>query len=333
MPGNLKWETTEQLDFGIDAAFLSNRYRLSVDYYIKNTRDLLNTVQLPLSYGFTSTIQNVGQIQNKGLEIALDGRIIDKAFKWDLGANISFNRNKVVKLYNGSDILGGSIGVTLISDNGNLLREGEPMSVFYGYLKNGYNELGKEIYKDLNGDAVINQLDKTIIGNPNPDFIYGLNSSMSFKGFDLTIFLQGTQGNDLLNVSSINNTLDYGFGLNMPREVFTDHWTPTNTNAKYPVISRSNSYNYSDRLVENGSYMRLRNIQLAYNFPLPKLGIKWMRSAQIYISGQNLLTFTKYSWWDPETNSQGGSNSLGQGIDHYSYPTSKTVTGGIRIGF
>lgn len=333
LPGNLKWETTEQADFGIDAAFLNNRYRLTLDYYLKNTRDLLNTVQLPTGFGFTSTIQNVGQIQNKGVEIALDARVIDQTFKWDIGGNISFNRNKVVKLYNGADILGGSVGVTLISDNANLLREGQPMSVFYGYMKDGYTDLGKEKYKDLNADGLINQLDKTIIGNPNPDFIYGINSAMSYKGLELTLFLQGTQGNDLLNVSSINNTLDYGFGLNMPREVLYNHWSPTNPNAKYPVISRSNSYNYSDRLVEDGSYLRLRNIQLAYSLPLQQWRVNWMRTAQIYASGQNLLTFTKYSWWDPETNSQGGANSIGQGIDHYSYPTSKAVTFGVRVGF
>ncbi|WP_373331554.1 hypothetical protein [Salmonirosea aquatica] len=333
LPGNLKWETTEQTDFGIDAAFFNNRYRLTLDYYIKNTRDLLNTVQLPIGFGFTSTIQNVGQIQNKGVEVALDARIIDKAFKWDLGGNISFNRNKVVKLYNGDDILGGNIGVTLINDAANLLREGEPMSVFYGYIRDGYTDLGKEKYIDLNGDGVINQFDKAIIGNPNPNFIYGINSAMSYKGLELTLFIQGTQGNDILNVSSVNNTLDYGFGLNMPREVFYDHWTPTNTNAKYPVISRSNSYNYSDRLVEDGSYLRLRTIQLAYNLPLQQWGVGWLRSAQVYASGQNLLTLTKYSWWDPETNSQGGANSIGQGIDHYSYPTSKAVTFGVRLGF
>lgn len=333
LPGNLKWETTEQADFGIDAAFKNNRYRLSLDYYVKNTRDLLNTVQLPIGFGFTSTIQNVGEIQNKGVEIAIDARVIDSDFKWDIGGNISFNRNKVVKLYNGADILGGSVGVTLISDNANLLREGQPMSVFYGYVKDGYTDLGKEKYKDLNADGLINQLDKTIIGNPNPDFIYGLNSAMSYKGLELTLFLQGTQGNDLLNVSSINNTLDYGFGLNMPREVLYNHWSPSNPNAKYPVISRSNSYNYSDRLVEDGSYLRLRNVQLAYSLPLQKWRVNWMRTAQIYASGQNLLTFTKYSWWDPETNSQGGANSIGQGIDHYSYPTSKAVTFGLRVGF
>lgn len=333
LPGNLKWETTEQLDFGIDAGFLNNRFQLTLDYYIKNTRDLLNTVQLPSGFGFTSTIRNVGQIQNKGLEISLSARAIDRAFKWDLNGNIAFNRSKVVKLNGGQDILGGSVGVTLISDAANLLREGQPLSVFYGYVEDGYTDQGRVKYKDLNGDNVINQLDKTIIGNPNPDFIYGLNSVMSFKGFDLTLFIQGTQGNNLVNVSSINNTLDYGFGLNMPREVYLNHWTPTNTNAKYPVISRANSYNYSNRFVEDGSYLRLRTIQLAYNLPLQALKVNWMRSAQIYASGQNLLTLTKYSWWDPEVNSQGGANSIGQGIDHYSYPTSKAVTFGIRVGF
>jgi TonB-linked SusC/RagA family outer membrane protein len=333
LPGNLKWETTEQADFGIDASFKNNRYHFTIDYYIKNTRDLLNTVQLPIGFGFTSTIQNVGEIQNKGLEIALDARVIDRDFKWDIGANVSFNRNKVMKLYNGADILGGSISVTLISDNPNLLREGQPMSVFYGYVKDGYTDLGKEKYKDLNKDGLINQLDKTIIGNPNPDFIYGFNSTMSYKGLEFMFFLQGSQGNDLVNVSSIGSTLDYGFGLNMPREVLYNHWSPTNLNAKYPVISRSNSYNYSDRLVENGSYMRLRNIQLAYTLPLQKWKLNELRSVQVYASGQNLLTLTDYSWWDPETNSQGGANAIGQGIDHYSYPTAKSVTVGLRIGF
>lgn len=333
LPGNLKWETTEQTDFGVDASFFNNRYRLTLDYYIKNTRDLLNTVQLPTGFGFTSTIQNVGQIQNKGLEIALDARVLDKAFKWDVGANISFNRNKVVKLYGGSDILGGSIAVTLINDNPNLLREGQPMSVFYGYITDGYNNLGREKYMDLNSDGLINQLDKGIIGNPNPDFIYGFNSTMSYKGLELTLFLQGSQGNDIVNVSSIGSTLDYGFGLNMPRAVFNDRWTSSNPTAKYPIISRSNSYNFSDRLVEDGSYLRLRNIQLAYSLPLKKWGVGWSRSAQVYVSGQNLLTFTKYSWWDPETNSQGGANSIGQGLDHYSYPTAKALTFGIRVGF
>jgi len=338
LPGDLKWETTEQADLGFDIAILNNRFRLSADAYLKNTRDLLNTVKLPSSLGFTQTIQNVGQIRNKGLEFSLDAKILTGEFKWDMNANIAVNRSKVIKLYGGQEILTGSIDVSFISDNSSLLREGLPMGVFYGYKKDGYDANGKEIYKDLSGpagtpDGIINQFDKAIIGDPNPDFIYGLNSTMSYKNFELTLFFQGSQGNDIVNVSSIGNTLDYGFGLNMTKDVYNDHWTPTNTDAKYPVISRNASMRYSDRLVEDGSFLRLRNIQLMYNVPTQKMGMNWLRNMQVYASGQNLLTFTKYSWWDPEVNSQGGSNSTAQGIDHYSYPTAKTVTFGIKVGF
>lgn len=333
LPGNLKWETTEQTDIGLDAAFFSNRLRLTADYYIKNTRDLLNTVQLPSSLGFTSTIQNVGSIQNRGIELSVDGNLINKAFRWDVSGNIAFNRNKVMKLYGGKDVLGEAVNITVVNDVLNILREGQPLGVFYGYVEKGYNEQGKIVYQDLNNDGAINLSDKTIIGNPNPDFIYGFNSAMSFKGLELTVFFQGSQGNDIFNLSSVNQTLDYGFGLNMPREVFLDHWTPTNLNAKYPVISRTTQTQISDRFVEDGSYLRLRNIQLAYNLPLQQWRVNWIRTAQIYASGQNLLTFTRYSWWDPEINSYGGSNSIRQGIDHYSYPTSKAVTFGLRVGF
>jgi TonB-linked SusC/RagA family outer membrane protein len=338
LPGNLKWETTEQADLGIDIAVLNNRFRLNVDAYLKNTRDLLNTVTLPASLGFTSTIRNVGQIQNKGIEVSLDAKILTGEFKWDLDANIAFNRNKVVKLYEGQDILAGGFNTSLIADNTSLLREGLPMSVFYGYRMDGYDAVGKEKYKDLSGpsvtpDGIISPFDKTIIGNPNPDFIYGLNSTMSYKNFELTLFFQGSQGNDIVNLSSIGNTLDYGYCLNMPKEVYNSHWTPTNTNAKYPILTRSASMRYSDRLVEDGSFLRLRNIQLMYSLPTQKYGINWLRNLQIFASGQNLLTFTKYSWWDPEVNSMGGSNSIAQGIDYYGYPTTKTVTFGIKFGF
>jgi TonB-linked SusC/RagA family outer membrane protein len=338
LPGDLKWETTTQFDVGFDISVVEDRYQLTVDAYVKNTSDLLNTVQLPSSLGFTSTIQNIGEIQNKGLEFALDAKIFTGDFKWDVNANIAFNKSEVIKLYGGQDIIGGSVGVTFINDNSSLLREGEPVSVFYGYLKDGYDENGKEIYKDLSGsegepDGIINQFDKTIIGDPNPDFIYGFNSYMSFKNFEFSLFFQGSQGNDIVNVSAIGNTLDYGFGLNMLQEVFDNHWTPENTDAKYPALTRNLNMRYSDRLVEDGSFLRLRNVQLAYNFPLEHWGVSWLRNLQLYASGQNLLTFTKYSWWDPEVNSQGGSNSIAQGIDHYSYPTAKAVTFGIKVGF
>jgi TonB-dependent starch-binding outer membrane protein SusC len=331
-PGNLKWETTEQVDFGLDFGILQDRFHLTADYYIKTTRDLLNTVQLPTSLGFTNTIQNIGSIQNKGLELTLDAKVLTGAFRWDLSGNISFNRNKVLKLYNGQDILGEPINISAVNDVISILREGQPLGMFFGYVEKGYDDNGKILYQDLNGDNAINALDKTFIGNPNPNFIYGLNSTMAYKGFEFTLFIQGSQGNDIFNLSSVGQTLDYGFGLNMPRTVL-DNWTPANRNVAYPIISRSTSTNISNRFVEDGSYLRLRTIQLGYNFPMEKLGISWVRRLEVYASGQNLLTLTKYSWWDPEINSYGGSNSIRQGIDHYSYPQAKTVTFGLRVGF
>ncbi len=331
LPGDLKWETTEQTNIGLDIAFFKGRYRLTTDYYIKNTRDLLNSVQLPPTSGYGSTIQNVGQIKNSGLEFSLSANILDRSFKWDVDANISFNKSEVVKLYNGQDIITG-VTVVYISGINNILREGEPMSAFYGYMDDGYDNNGHPVYKDLNNDGDISlDDDRTIIGDPNPDFTYGLNSTMSFKDFQLTMFWQGSYGNDIANVSSIGNTLDYGFGLNMLKEVYRDHWTSTNTDAKYPAITSDLDMLFSERLVEDGSYLRLKNIELAYN--IPSTNISWLRNASIYISGQNLLTITKYSGWDPEVNSRGGKNSILQGMDYYTYPTSKSVTVGVKIGF
>lgn len=333
LPNNLKWETTEQKDIGIDMGIFKNRILLSADYYIKNTRNLLNRVSLPSSLGYTYTIQNVGEMQNQGFEFGIDSRIFTGAFKWDLNANVSLNRNKVVRLYDSGDVLGGNVNVVVINDVTSILREGRPVGQFWGYLEDGYDEQGRLRFKDLDNNGSITQNDKTYIGNPNPDFIYGINSSMSYKGFDLTLFLQGIQGNDLFNVSSVVNTIDYGFGLNMPREVLYNHWTPENPNAKYPRITRNANARVSDRFIENGSYLRLRNIQLAYNLPLEKWNVRAMRKVQLYVSGQNLLTFTKYSWWDPEVNSKGGGSGALQGVDHNSYPTAKSWTAGVRVGF
>lgn len=333
LPGNLKWETTEQKDIGIDFGIIRNRLVLTADYYIKNTRDLLNTVQLPSSLGFINTIQNIGEVRNKGFELGVNAVVTNGTFKWDINTNFSLNRNKVIKLYGGQDILGGFVDINTITDTRNILREGQPMGRFWGYVEDGYDENGKIRYVDQNNDGTITVLDKTYIGDPNPNFIYGFNSNMSYKNFELTVFLQGTQGNDIFNTSSINNTVDYANGLNMPREVFLNHWTPSNTNAKYPALSTTTRINVSDRFVENGSYMRLKNIQLAYNFPTQKWGVSWVQGIQLYASGQNLLTLTKYSWWDPEVNSNGGANSTAQGFDQFSYPTSKVVTFGVRARF
>jgi TonB-linked SusC/RagA family outer membrane protein len=332
LPGDLKWETTYQGDFGIDMTLFRNILHVTADFYDKKTKNLLNRVQLPASMGYNYTVQNVGEMQNRGMEFAVDAVVLNKAVTWNLGANIAFNKNKVVKLYNGQDIYGGSLYTGSLNDYINLLREGQPFGIFYGYVEKGYTSTGNLEYEDLNKDGSISAADKTYIGDPNPDFTYGINSVTSFKGFELTLFLQGSQGNDIFNLNQAA-TLDLGMGLNLPAEVAENHWTPEHTDAKYPKITNTLSANMSTRFVENGSYLKFKNIQLAYNIPLNKANMKWFKKAQVYVSAQNLITITKYSWYDPEINAYGSGNSYTQGIDYATYPMSKSVTFGIRCGF
>ncbi|WP_295117461.1 TonB-dependent receptor [uncultured Chitinophaga sp.] len=332
LPGDLKWEITRQFDIGAEVGLLHDDLRITMDYYHKRTVDLLNTVRLPRSTGYETTVQNVGEVENKGIELGIDANILKNEVTWNVNANISFNRNKVIKLYGGQDIYGAAFYTGSLNDVVNLLREGQPMGVFYGYKESGYSATGTLQYEDIVKDGTITTADKTYIGDPNPDFIYGLNSVLGWKGFELTLFIQGSQGNDIFNLNKASS-LDLGMGLNLPKEVFTNHWTPENPNAKYPKISRTVNGNLSDRFVEDGSYLRFKNIQLAYNLPVKEKGWKGFRSAQVYASAQNFITFTKYSWYDPEVNAYGGSNSINQGIDYAIYPTSKSVTFGIRCGF
>jgi TonB-linked SusC/RagA family outer membrane protein len=331
--GPLKWETTAQTNIGIDLGLLQNRIGITLDYYVKNTRDLLNPVSRPASTGYSNTIQNIGKVQNKGVEIGANAVVLEGNFKWDVSGNISFNRNKVVSLYGGKDINGEVIGIAVVNDVTNILREGEPMGVFFGYVESGYDANGNPTYYDYNDSKNYDIGDKRITGDPNPDFIYGFNSTMAFRNFELGIFIQGSQGNDILNLSRINQAYDYGQGLNMPRDVYQNTWTEQNPTAAYPKMDKDVKVQMSDRFVEDGSYMRFKNIQLGYNVPVSALNITWLSRAKVYVSAQNLITITDYSWYDPEISSYGSANSYRQGIDHYSYPTAKTFTVGVNLGF
>lgn len=329
----LKWELTDQMDIGLDLALFNNKIRFTADYYQKQTKYLLNKVQLPTSFGYETSLQNVGEISNKGVELGLDATVVsNRDWKWDLTANISFNRNKVEKLYKGQDINGTNIFTGNINDYVNLLREGLPVYAFYGYVDEGYTENGLIKYQDKNGDKSINNLDRSVIGDPNPDFIYGFNSVSRYKNFELTVFIQGSQGNDIFNLNKAS-TLDMGWGLNQPEEVFNSHWTPGKTAAKYPKPSSKINGNFSTRFVEDGSYLKFKNIQLAYNVPVAKLRTKAFKSAQVYVSVQNMIVITNYSGYDPEVNVYGASNSMVQGVDYTAYPNSKSFTVGIRCGF
>ncbi|WP_315820775.1 SusC/RagA family TonB-linked outer membrane protein [Paraflavitalea speifideaquila] len=257
LPGKLKWESTDQFDLGFDASLLDNRIKITFDYYRKVTRDLLNSVQLPASMGYTNVLRNVGKVENKGFEIGIDANILNGPVEWNVSANVSRSRNKVLKLYGGQDIPGSSLYTGNLNDAVNLLREGQPMGIFYGYKETGYNDKGIPVFEDVDKNGSISAADKVFIGNPNPDFIYGFNSNLAWKGFEFSLFIQGSQGNDLFNLNKAA-TLDLGMGLNMPAEVFTDHWTPTNTNAKYPKLTRTLPGNMSSRFVEDGSYLRFK---------------------------------------------------------------------------
>lgn len=337
-PGNLKWETTGQTNIGFDLGLFDNKIQLVADYYVKNTTDLLNNVQMPTSSGYTKTIKNIGKMQNKGFELQLDAFVLNrKDFKWNISSNISFNRNKVVELSGGEDIAGTWYSLTWMGDYVNLIREGQPFGIFYGYKEAGYDDTGKILYWNADGEKVLksslSENDRTYIGDPNPDFTYSINSTMNYKDFTFSFYIQGVQGNDIMCLSTGSANYDYGWGLNNFKEVLYDHWTPQNTDAKYPIISSTNTYAISDRFVYDGSYIRLKNVELAYTIPVEKLGVKWLNKGQVYVSGQNLVTITNYPWSDPDVNSRGGSSSINQGIDHFSYPTAKSLTVGVRFDF
>lgn len=334
-PGNLKWEETTQYNVGLDAAFFDYRLKFAADFYYKRTDDLLCDVDFPRSSGYTTGVQNVGVVSNTGFEFQIDGRIIDRQVKWDAGLNFTLNRNKVLHLADGNDVLAPQVDNVLLRDNMHILREGEPMYMFYGYLEDGYDEDGRIVYKDISGeggvpDGQITTADKTIIGNPNPDFLLNFHTSVSWKNFTLSAFLQGSFGNDIFSMSMVTLGYDYAYNFNVLRDVVYDHWTPENSDAKYPNLWTSASYQVSDRWVYDASYIRLKNLELSYSIPCS--GSRVLRNAVVYVSGQNLFTITRYPLWDPDTSSYGASSSR-PGIENNSYPSARSFTLGVRLGF
>lgn len=328
---NLKWETTEQTDFGVDFAAFNNRLRLTADYYYKKTTDLLNDVEMPRSSGFTKSLQNIGVLQNQGFEFAVDGRIVDRAFKWDLGVNASINRSKVLSLAAGADIFGDTINCTLFNGQLNLVREGEPLFVFYGYREDGYDETGNIVYKDLDESGSVTALDREIIGDPNPDFTLNINTTLRYKRVSLNALITGVFGNDLFSIPAANLYFFYTEGKNVTKDMYENHWTAENPDAKYPNVLKTLNLKMSDRYVYDASYIKLKNIELGYDIPCGSKST--ISKAHVYISGQNLLYFTKYPFSDPDVNYYGGSSSFRQGVDYMAYPTAKSVTMGCRITF
>lgn len=331
-PGSLKWETTTQYDIGFDLGLFDQRLRVTGDYYYKYTTDLLNTVFLPSSSGYISTTRNIGQMNNRGVELSIEGDVIRrKNLSFTAGFNISHNKNEVAKLAGGDDIFGttftiyGSGAITII-------REGEPLGAFYLYKDAGLSPTGQLSYVDMNGDNLYtDRTDRYIAGSPYPDFIYGITGDLRYKNWALNFLLQGSQGNEVYNLSEMRN-YSYSQGMNIERKVFYESWREgkDNTNANYPKIEQVGTMRYSDRFLEDGSFLRLKNISLAYYFPLAEQ-LNWIKGVSVYVSAQNYLTFTKYKGIDPEVSSKG--NDINSAIDHFTYPNNKTLSFGAKVQF
>jgi TonB-linked SusC/RagA family outer membrane protein len=335
----LKWESQTQTDIGIDLTVF-DRITLSADYYDKESRDvLINPALLAVYGGAAPPYINAGQFQNKGFEFQAGYR--DNAtgdFHYSADFNITFNKNKVISLTNGVPyILGGQ---------GNRLQPGQPVSAFYGYVadgifktdaevNNGINQPGKGLgrirYQDLNGDKVIDDNDRTWIGDPNPKFITGLNLSASYKGFDASVFVSAVYGNKIYNTIKSLTDFTY-FPFNFGKATLTA-WSTSNPNSSVPSVNLNNPNNElrtSTYFVENGSYLKIKSIQIGYSLPkslISKIGIN---KARVYVQGQNLFTFTKYSGMDPEV---GPGGVLNEGIDSQLYPHYKGVNLGLNVSF
>lgn len=330
---DLKWETTAQFNVGIDAGLFKERVRITADYYNKSTRDLLARVTLPGSAGFNSIVTNLGEIKNSGFEFGIGADIVDSKFKWDVFAQISRNINEVIDI-GGSDIFGSGISLPFGAPI-NIAREGEPLGLFYGFKEDGLTETGQIKFVDLNGDGAITNLDQTIIGNPYPDFVWSINNNFSYGNFELNIFLDGSQGNDLFFATGGSISNSFNSGENQLVDVYNNRWRPSSPdpNALYPKLSIASNFRVSDRFVKDASYLRFRNIRLNYNLPLSKMDVKWVRSLQLYASTQNLFTITSYPGLDPEVNTRAGTGDLRIGIDETGYPVARTLTFGLKLGF
>ena len=334
----LRWETTGQLDIGFDLGILDDRINFTFDYYKKNTRNLLASVPLPPSVGFGSILQNIGEIQNQGVEFSVNADILSGVFKWDVSGQISANKNKVVKLAGDRDII--STGEISGLSGYNIARVGLPLGMFYGYLEEGLDENGLIKYIDINKDGAINPLDRVIMGDPNPNFIFGFTSNFSYRNFDLNVFIEGVQGNNIFFQTGYTNLNSFQRGQNQLEDLFGNYWTANDPNprAKYPKISAGTQMAASDRFIEDGSYLRIKTLQLGYNLPVGKLGADFINRARVYVKANNLFTFTKYIGLDPDVNTTGNDSQnvgsrLSMGTDTNGYPNAKIYAIGIQLDF
>ncbi len=326
----LTWEKTTQYNVGVDVSLYESRITFTADAYYKKTDDLLLTVSLPDNVNLPGGItRNDGQMENKGAEFVLSTRNLTGEFKWNTDFNLSFNRNKLLKLGLNKVYYYASMYST--GESAIVLREGLPLGSFYGYRALGVNvDTGDIDYEDISGNGTIGPEDRTVIGCAQPDFIYGFTNDFSYKGFALSIFFQGSHGNQIFNASRIDTEGMVDF-KNQSKAVLR-RWMRPGMITDIPRSGNVENIHNSSRFVEDGSYLRLKSVTLSYTLPSTLLRKTSISGLQVYVTGQNLLTFTKYSGYDPEVNAY-GTDSVALGVDYGTYPQSRTFIAGINISF
>lgn len=336
----IHWEEVAQTNIGVDLSLWHSRVVLSLDAYLKETRDMLVKASIPITSGFedtSTTYTNAGRVSNKGFELSLHTVNVEKPLRWETNLTATYNRNKIKDLNSDVPYYINQINNSYVT----MLANGYPINVFYGYVTDGIFQNQQEVnnhavqagaepgdirFRDLNNDGVINDEDRTVLGNPNPTWLFSMNNTLAYKGFELSVYLQGVAGNKIFNANNIDLT-----GMSAAYNQTTDvlnRWTGEGTSNSMPraVYGDPNGNNrVSDRYVEDGSYLRLKNITLAYNVPdkwLARIGVHGLR---LSLSCENVATITSYSGFDPEVDING--------IDSSRYPISRTFSFGLNFNF
>jgi TonB-linked SusC/RagA family outer membrane protein len=344
---DLRWEKKEQTNIGLDFGLFKGVISGALEYYNDVTNDLLLAKKIPTSSGYNNVMSNIGSIQNRGIEITLNTVNIDKRVKWRTNFNISFPTTKVKSLGDIDFMLAG-YNSTYIK-NSQILEVGKPIGQFYGFIIDGIAQTSEEAiytmrksigdykFRDISGsngvpDGIISAAyDKTVIGNALPKFYGGITNTISYNGFELSFFFQGTYGNDIMNLNKIRS--ESSIPVNNLTKDALDSWTSENTNAKVRKLSYNNTYLDANSLyVEDGSYLRLKNITLNYDIPKRIVSSIGLSNIRLNISGQNLFVITKYSGMDPEVDAFRNGN-LSFGHDYYGYPQSKIISTGLSVTF
>lgn len=344
----LSWESTKQLDIGIDVALFKSRITLTADYYDKLTYGLLFQKSFPSTSGFAKGMVNIGEVANKGFEFNIHSFNISREFKWETDFNISVNRNKIVSLAEGDmEFVNNATLSTALSMDLNVLQVGQPISTFYGldYLGVYTDEedaaannatIGSAKYADVDGNGIFEAAnDRRVIGTGFPDFIWGLNNTFSYKGIELGIFIQASQGADIYNLTRQRiETMNPSSNISQvawDNRTYFDRETKEWTFTDIPKVSGYNKMLPSNRFIEDGSFIRLQNVNLSYGIPKKWISRIHIKDLKVFVSGQNLFVWTKYKGYDPEVSRYKNSDTS-HGIDDGTYPNVRGFTFGVKIG-